>query len=70
MTEVKFLADFRGKLTKENFYTAGTVASFETGVAVQIVELGFAELVEVEQEKEQPIGEVLVEKPARKRTTK
>jgi hypothetical protein len=69
MTEIRFLADFRGKLTKENFYTAGTVASFDHGVAVQIVELGFAELVEVEQE-EQPIEEVQVEKPARKRTTK
>ena len=69
MTEIRFLADFRGKLTKEIFYTAGTVASIESGAAVQIVELGFAELVEAEQE-EQPIEEVPEAKPARKRTTK
>ncbi len=42
MTEVQFTQDYRGHLTNENYYTAGTVARFADGVAAQLVQDGRA----------------------------
>jgi len=39
---VCFLVDFRGKLTKENYYTAGTVAEFDAATAQALIEQGWA----------------------------
>lgn len=38
MVKVIFLQDFRGKLTKEQFYQAGDVAEFDGGIAQQLLE--------------------------------
>lgn len=42
MAKVKFTQDYRGHLTDENYYTAGTVASFAEGPAAALVEAGRA----------------------------
>ena len=42
MAEVKFLVDYRGHLTKEEFFTAGTVANFPDAVAIVLVADGRA----------------------------
>lgn len=46
MMTVKFLVDYRGKLTNEQYYLAGTVAEFDKETAAALVEAGRAELVE------------------------
>jgi len=38
MTKVKFLMDYRGKLTGEQFYQEGETAEFEEAVAAELVE--------------------------------
>ena len=39
---VQFLVDFRGKLTGENYYTAGTVAEFDAATAQALIGEGRA----------------------------
>ena len=50
MVKVKFLQDFRGKLTKEIFYLAGTVAEFDAATAQALLDEQRAEPAEVEEE--------------------
>ncbi len=50
MVKVKFLQDFRGKLTKEVFYVAGTVAEFDAATAQALLDEQRAEPAEVEEE--------------------
>ena len=50
MVKVKFLQDFRGKLTKEIFYVAGTVAEFDAATAQALLDEKRAEPTEVEEE--------------------
>lgn len=64
MTEIRFTRDYRGKLTQELFYEAGTVAKFDHGAASQIVAEGAAELIE------KPKPEPTPSRSARKRTTR
>ena len=52
MTKVKFLVDFRGKLTREIFYLAGSVAEFDSDTAGRLLAEGWA--VAVEPEKTEP----------------
>ena len=47
MTTVKFLMDYRGKLTKEQFYQQGQTAKVEDTAAAELVRRGRAELVPV-----------------------
>ncbi len=42
MTDVRFLQDYRGELTGEQYYTAGTVAAFPDGQAAALVDAGRA----------------------------
>jgi hypothetical protein len=53
MTKVKFLADFRGRLTQERFFEAGVAAEFDNETADALVNEKRAEYV----------------KPAAKKTT-
>jgi hypothetical protein len=39
---VGFLRDFRGKLTKENYYTAGDQVEFDAGTAQALIDQGIA----------------------------
>lgn len=39
---VQFLVDYRGKLTQENYYTAGMVVEFDAGTAQALVDEGRA----------------------------
>lgn len=50
LAKVQFLVDFRGKLTREHYYVAGTVAEFDCGVASQLVEEERAVFAEEPQE--------------------
>ena len=50
MVKVKFLQDFRGKLTKEIFYATGTVAEFDAATAQALLDEQRAEPAEVEEE--------------------
>lgn len=50
MVKVKFLQDFRGKLTKEIFYVAGTVAEFDAATAQALLDENRAAPAEVEEE--------------------
>ena len=72
MTEIRFTRDYRGKLTQEFFFEAGTTASFSSGAALQIIAEGAAELVEPEQteEPQEETPETETAKPTRKRRTK
>jgi hypothetical protein len=45
VTTVQFTQDYRGHLTNENYYTAGTVAFFAEGAAAALVEAGRAVVV-------------------------
>lgn len=40
--QVQFLVDFRGKLTRENYYVAGAVAEFDAGTAQALIDEGRA----------------------------
>ena len=40
--QVQFLVDFRGKLTRENYYTAGAVVEFEPAIAQALIDEGRA----------------------------
>lgn len=44
---VQFLVDYRGKLTKENYYTAGAVAEFDAATAQALIDEGRAAAVPV-----------------------
>ncbi len=44
--KVKFLSDFRGRLTREVFYEAGEVAGFGAPVAAELVAAGVAQYAE------------------------
>lgn len=59
MVKVKFLQDFRGKLTNEHFYLTGEIAEFDAATAQSLFDEKRAEPAEVE--------EVTVEKPKRGR---
>ena len=48
--EIVILQDFRGKLTKEIFYVAGTVAEFDAATAQALLDEQRAEPAEVEEE--------------------
>ena len=50
MVKVKFIQDFRGKLTSEIFYLAGTVAEFDAATAQALLDEKRAEPAEVEEE--------------------
>ena len=38
MTQVQFVRDYRGKLTKERFYQAGAVAEVDDATAAELIE--------------------------------
>ncbi len=42
---VQFLVDFRGKLTREQFYLAGEQAEFDAGTAMALISEGRAAAV-------------------------
>ena len=50
MVKVKFFQDFRGKLTKEIFYVAGTVAEFDAATAQALLDEQRAEPAKVDEE--------------------
>ncbi len=54
MTEIRFTRDYRGKLTQEQYYVAGTVVSLDDSAATQIVAEDAAELVVTEEPKPEP----------------
>jgi hypothetical protein len=63
MVKVRFLQDFRGKLTSEIFYLSGTVAEFEAATAQALLDEKRVELAEVSEEtSDKP-------KPRRKKAT-
>ena len=39
---VQFLVDYRGKLTRENYYVTGQVAEFEPAIAQALIDEGRA----------------------------
>ncbi len=51
MKSVKFVAAYRGVLTGERFYEAGTVAEFDDKAASQLIKDNRAELVEEPEPK-------------------
>ena len=55
--EIRFLVDFRGRLTNEQFYLAGTVTSFDSQVAKRLVDEGRAVYVEAPQDAPEAQGE-------------
>lgn len=65
MTEVRFTRDYRGKLTREVFYSAGDVVGFDDDIASRIVAEQAAEYTPTE---EQPVEEA--PKPKRGRSKK
>lgn len=74
--KVRFLVDFRGKLTNEVYYLAGSTVEFSSGVAGQLVAEGRAVYVETEEVTEEPAEPVAVEPatadetPKRRKTKK
>ena len=50
MVKVRFIQDFRGKLTGEVYYLAGTVAEFDAATAQTLLDEQRAEPAEVEEE--------------------
>ena len=64
---IQFSRDYRGKLTREIFYEAGTIIEFDDGAAANIVAEGAAVVVEPLTE-EQPVEEA--PKPKRRRPRK
>lgn len=61
VAKVTFLVDFRGKLTNENYYLAGSTVEFDSGVASQLVSEGRAAYVEAEEVTEEPTEPVELE---------
>lgn len=49
MVKVRFVQDFRGKLTKEQFYLTGEIAEFEASTAQALLDEKRVELAEVEE---------------------
>ena len=60
---VQFLVDYRGKLTKENFYPTGETAEFDPGTAQALIDEGRAVLV---LEPTPEIASALPVKPAKR----
>lgn len=56
MMRVRFLVDFRGKLTRERFYLAGEEVDVDESAGTVLIGNGFAEAVPPEQP---PIEEVV-----------
>lgn len=54
VAKVCFLVDFRGKLTNEIYYLAGSTVELDSGVASQLVSEGRAVYVEFEEVTEEP----------------
>jgi hypothetical protein len=48
--KVKMLSDFRGRETKEQYYTKGEVIDLPGGIAQALISLGRAESAEVVEE--------------------
>lgn len=65
MVKVKFLQDFRGKLTREAFFLLGEVVEFDAAIAQALVNEKRAEFVEVETVEPEPVNSE--EKPRRKK---
>jgi len=61
---VQFLVDYRGKLTGENYYTAGAVVAFEPAVAQALVGEGRAVMVP------EPMPEIAPALPAKPKRSK
>lgn len=53
--KIKFLADFRGRLTREVFYGAGEIAGFSATIAAELVGLGVAQYAEPPALEARPI---------------
>lgn len=66
MTEVRFTRDYRGKLTREVFYSAGDVVGFDDDIASRIVAEQAAEYAPTE---EQPAAETPKPKRGRLKRT-
>lgn len=64
---IQFSRDYRGKLTKEIFYTAGAIIDFEDGPAANLIAEGAAVVVELPTE-DQPVEDA--PKPKRGRPRK
>lgn len=65
---IQFSRDYRGKLTREIFYQAGTIIDFDDGLAIGIIADGAAVAVEPPTE-EQPAEEVPQPKRKRRKST-
>lgn len=65
---IQFSRDYRGKLTREIFYQAGTIIDFDDGPASSIVAEGAAVVVELPTE-EQPVEDAPKPKRGRSRKT-
>lgn len=65
---IKFSRDYRGKLTNEHFYTAGTEVNIDDGLAVQIVAESAAVVVELPTE-DQPVEDAPQPKKKRRKPT-
>lgn len=63
MVRVKFLQDFRGKLTNEQYYQAGDIAEFDAETAQSLFDERRAEPAEIDEE-------VTESKPKRTRKAK
>jgi hypothetical protein len=50
MTEVRFTRDYRGKLTREVFYSTGDVVGFDDDIASRIVAEQAAEYAPAEEQ--------------------
>lgn len=50
MMWVRFVVDFRGKLTEEAFYAAGTLTEFEPAIAQALVDEGRAVFADPEHD--------------------
>lgn len=69
--KIKFLSDFRGRLTRERFYQEGEVAEFDAATAAQIIALGRAIPAEPPAAEPSPEVERMTPRlPARKGKTK
>lgn len=54
--KVRFLQDYRGKLTQEQYFTKGQEVEFEDGQAAALIEAGRAVEVKAKPKKEKNDG--------------
>ena len=62
---VQFLVDYRGKLTRENYYVTGQVAEFEPAIAQALIDEGRA----VAYAEPEPEITPALPKPARRKVS-